>query len=203
MQSKLPARNISPLLEGALCSVILISIVITIWSHHPYQGKRTGIEFFHQWNPRRKSSVSTFYSNGRVAEKGILIGRQKEGVWLKYHNTKDSPLYLKEHYKGGLLHGSFESFHENGKPWMIGFFEMGNRAGIWKIHRADDKVEIYSYDSNGKLKTADSPESQNLTSDIKLINESNLSLKPASEFRTNRFLSSESLMIPCGPVNVR
>ena len=59
----------------------------------------------------------------------------KHGECLKYY--PDGTLTLKTIYENGKINGSFEAFHENGKPEIKGQYKNNLREGLWIIYGKD------------------------------------------------------------------
>jgi antitoxin component YwqK of YwqJK toxin-antitoxin module len=56
----------------------------------------------------------------------------RHGECLKYY--PDGNLMLRTNYENGKINGSFEAFHENGKPEMKGQYKNNLREGQWIIY---------------------------------------------------------------------
>jgi antitoxin component YwqK of YwqJK toxin-antitoxin module len=123
------------------------------------------------------------YSNGKksgvweyFSEDGILLisgnykNGVKDGIWKDYWYSEEPTLHFQVTYENGkIIDGPFESYYENGKPFMTGNYNKGRKHGIWKSYHYENGIlnhqgtfrngtlvgNVYTYENNDEnhLKT--------------------------------------------------
>ena len=69
------------------------------------------------------------HENGKKAQSLNYKNSQPEGEFLSYYTS--GILKEKKYFVNGLLHGNYERFMDNGNLDLTGFYNMGQREGIW------------------------------------------------------------------------
>jgi antitoxin component YwqK of YwqJK toxin-antitoxin module len=67
-----------------------------------------------------------------IAE-GVYVNNLKHGVWKEYYDHTGT-IMIEEHYRHGVHHGRYASFHPNGQLWSEGQFNNGLREGYFRIY---------------------------------------------------------------------
>ncbi len=65
-----------------------------------------------------------FFEDGKIQVEGTLKNKQRHGIWTFYH--------------------------ENGKVWSTGEFEMGKSVGLFEIYNKEGIIKIKSYYKDNK-----------------------------------------------------
>lgn len=95
----------------------------------------------------RESIKTTLVKNGKWKEfnkhavliaEGFYLNNKKHGVWREYYD-ENGRIMLEEHYKHGLQHGAYTSFHPNGQVFSKGQFLNGVREGYFKVYDEQGK----------------------------------------------------------------
>jgi len=80
----------------------------------------------------------SFYPNGNIKAKGMVLSGKREGVWTSYHlnGNKQS----ENEYTAGILNGKTVTIFENGQIMYIGYYLDGEYDGQWFFYTKEGEL---------------------------------------------------------------
>jgi antitoxin component YwqK of YwqJK toxin-antitoxin module len=98
----------------------------------------------------RKAKVQFFTEKGVLKSSGEMIGKERIGKWLYYHEDGKTIL-AEENYQNGILNGVSNTFYKTGKITESSYYVQGKLHGNLKRY-ADNGVLLDDLNyKNGKL----------------------------------------------------
>lgn len=99
---------------------------------------------------KETADVQFFTSKGIVESEGMMIGKNREGKWLFYHENGKS-IMSEENYANGKLNGVYKTFYPSGEPTEITHYKNGLLDGNYKKYSIKGLLyNDFNYE-NGKL----------------------------------------------------
>lgn len=97
------------------------------------------------------TSEVTFYTlDGKLESKGLMIGKNRDGNWIYYHEDGKT-IMSEESYKDGKLHGPYKTFYNSGKPTEVANYANGLLEGSYKKYAIKGHIyQDFTY-KGGKL----------------------------------------------------
>ena len=91
----------------------------------------------------------SFYPNGNIKAKGMVLSGKREGVWTSYHlnGNKQS----ENEYKAGVLNGKTVTIFENGQIMYIGYYLDGEYDGQWFFYTKEGELSKEIIYNKGKV----------------------------------------------------
>ena len=141
------------------------------WYYYPKGEIRAIIEHVNA----RRSYVSYYFENKEVMSEGMYIDQKRDSIWINYNqqgltvsmekyrkgklNGKKVMFYLQNqieqgetrmlsetYYVDSLKSGSYREFFSSGNIKLMGQFELGLPAGIWrKYNTKEQQIQSYHY----------------------------------------------------------
>lgn len=109
------------------------------------------------------TEVTYFTNKGNIISRGKMMGKERIGEWITYHENSKVPM-VKETYSDGKLNGKKTTYYSNGKITEELNFVNGLKEGsnifyspigvvIKKLEYKDDKLHgpVTYYDGHGNL----------------------------------------------------
>jgi len=129
------------------------------WKEFDKRGKLLKIKIYNfgkiinEQAPEAIKPFTSYHSNGRIKEKGMIKNKKREGEWTLY--GKNGKLIRSTFYSGGEivdkddsgLINPIKTYHDNGFVKEYGILNDGKREGVWKVYTSDGKhSESITYD---------------------------------------------------------
>lgn len=113
-----------------------------------------------------------------------------------------------------VLDGPYTEWYDNGQLWVEGFYQQGQRQGVWKYYSFDDKVVEYSgsyhadqregawhyFDTLGRVKTVQSYRNGKRDGEYKIFNTEDGSVKELRVYENDKLISRERFGEPADMV---
>ncbi len=85
-----------------------------------------------KYNPDNSLAEVSFYSvNGLLESKGKMLGKNRVGKWLFYHED-GKILMSEENYANGKLDGEYKTFYKTGKSTEVAYYSNGLLDSVYK-----------------------------------------------------------------------
>ena len=84
-------------------------------------------------NRVRNGWYKEFNKYATLIAEGLYVNNEKHGVWKEYYDHTGT-IMIEEHYRYGIQHGRFASYHPNGQLLSEGEFINGFREGYFKVY---------------------------------------------------------------------
>lgn len=73
-----------------------------------------------------------FYENYALQLQGLEVASQRQGRWTTFYPT--GARQVEVFFDGGVEHGTYSCFRENGIPYCVGSYDHGERTGVWEFY---------------------------------------------------------------------
>ncbi|MDZ4822821.1 MAG: hypothetical protein SH856_05135 [Flavobacteriales bacterium] len=97
-------------------------------------------EFIVTYSEQDSSKIAEkyLYEDGKTKAEGEIKSEKRNGTWYSYYNNGNK--WSMNTYIDGVLHGPYQTWHENGQLFQVGQLESGKPTGIWKFY--NEKGEL-------------------------------------------------------------
>ena len=116
-----------------------------------------------EFNDNDGSKVSYYTIKGKLVTEGMIVGKERQGEWLTYHE-KSNKVMMRENYLNNTLEGLVTVYYANDVVTETTNYSKGLKQGVSKnysvngvllneMNYVDDKLQgraVY-YDSNGQM----------------------------------------------------
>lgn len=91
------------------------------------------------FNKNNSGKGTGYFETGKIMAEGLYIGKQKDSIWIYYHEHTDTISAI-EHYKKGVRTGTWKTFYESGKLAHEIGYSNGKKEGLVKQFNDDGKL---------------------------------------------------------------
>lgn len=94
--------------------------------------------------------IETFESGQEKAVVYTIDGDNLAELVKEIHYFEDGKVQVEGTLKEKKRHGKWTFYHDNGKVWSTGQFDMGKSVGVFEIFNKEGQIKIKSYYENDK-----------------------------------------------------
>ena len=114
-----------------------------------YWGNTSSVKRIMNFKNGKPEGEWKYFSWGNLIQKETYEDGKEHGIWETY--SSDGLLVKRIGFEHGTLSGTYEEYHYNGKPEILGSFKDGEEEGVWKEFAMDGKLLWKEEYKQGKM----------------------------------------------------
>lgn len=130
--------------------ILIPALILTLSSCQDNGANEKGISYTEYIaNKTLVSSVVESFTNGQ--DKSVIYiveGDELGDIVKEVHYFEDGKVQVEGTLKQKKRHGKWTFYHDNGKIWSTGNFDMGKSVGVFEIFNKEGQIKIKSYYEN-------------------------------------------------------